>query len=87
MAGPIAGTMDNIGAFMAIGTFAGLLNALFYWKVYDKMNKNSVFDTYGVMYIFVASIFGTMMVQPLVLIGMIRNSIASNLLNDVTITN
>ena len=30
MSGPVAGTLDNIGAFMAIGTVAALVSAFYF---------------------------------------------------------
>jgi energy-converting hydrogenase Eha subunit G len=70
LAGPIAGTLDNFGVMMAIGTFAGIISALYFAFLHNKINRNSVFDTYGVLYIFIISLLGTLMVAPLVLRGM-----------------
>jgi hypothetical protein len=86
MCGTIAGTLDNIGAMMAIGTFAGIVSALFFGFVYPKMNKHSVLDTYGVFYIFIVSLLGTMMVAPLVLRGMYNSNVISNQLNNVVVS-
>ena len=86
MSGAIAGTLDNIGAMMAIGTFAGTVSALFFSFVYPKMNRNSVIDTYGVFYIFIVSLLGTMMVAPLVLRGMYNGGVLSNQLNNVVVS-
>ena len=87
MAGPIAGTMDNIGAFIAIGIFAGILNSLFYSQVYNKINQYNIFDTYGILFIFIVSLLATVFIQPIVLKGMIENSIQSNLLNNNRLEN
>jgi ammonia channel protein AmtB len=87
MAGPIAGTLDNPGAFMAIGTFAGLISALYYGFVHHKINRTRVYDTYGALFIFIVSFLGTFFIAPLVLIGMVRNEVTSVLLNNALITN
>lgn len=87
MVGPIAGTLDNPGAFMAIGTFAGIISALYYGFVHHKINRTRVYDTYGALFIFIVSFLGTFFIAPLVLIGMVRNEVTSVLLNNVLITN
>jgi hypothetical protein len=86
MAGPIAGTLDNFGVMMAIGTFAGIISALYFGLVHNKINRNRVFDTYGVLYLFIVSLLGTFMVAPLVLRGMWNSDVLSNQLNRVTVT-
>jgi hypothetical protein len=80
LAGPIAGTLTNIGAFMAIGTIAGIISALYFGKIHPKLNKINVKDTYGALYIAIVSFLGTVFVAPLVLIGMVRNEVFSSLL-------
>ena len=80
LAGPIAGTLTNIGAFMAMGTFAGIISALYFGKIHPKLNKINVKDTYGALYIAIVSFLGTVFVAPLVLIGMVRNEVFSSLL-------
>lgn len=87
MAGPIAGTLDNIGAFMAIGTFAAILSALYFGYIHSRLNSTRVRDTYGALYIAIVSFLGTFFVAPLVLIGMVRNDVASNLLMNSVLTN
>jgi len=86
LAGPVAGTLDNIGSFMAIGTFAGIISAIYFGKIHRKVNRNSVYDTYGIIYILIVSFLGTFFVAPLVLIGMVRNQVNSNLLGNIPIT-
>lgn len=85
IAGPVAGTLDNIGAFMAMGTFAAILSSIYFGYIHPKINRTRVYDVYGALYIFIVSLFGTFMVAPLVIIGMIRNEVTSNLLmgNDI----
>ena len=75
MCGPIAGTMDNIGSFMAIGMVAGIISAIYFGKVNSSINKSSVFDTYGIIYILIVSFLGTFFVSPLVHVGMTENSV------------
>jgi hypothetical protein len=87
LAGPVAGTMDNFGAFMAIGTFAGIVNAIYFAKIDPKINGSSILDTYGGLYILIISFLGTMLVQPVVLIGMHNNDVQSNLLDNVLVDN
>lgn len=87
VSGPIAGTLDNIGAFMALGTFAGILSAIYFGFIHPKLNATRVRDTYGALYIFIISFLGTFFIQPIVLIGMVRNTVYSNLLMNVPITN
>lgn len=87
MAGPVAGTLDNIGAFMAIGTFAALFSAIYFGYIHPKINRTRVKDTYGAIYIFIVSFLGTFFIAPLVYIGMVRNSVFSNLLVGNPLTN
>ena len=87
MAGPIAGTLDNIGAFMAIGTFAAIISALYFGYIHPKINASRVRDTYGALYIAIVSFLGTFFIAPLVLIGMVRNKVNSNLLMNSPLTN
>lgn len=86
MCGTIAGTLDNIGAMMALGTFAGIINVLYFRYVHLKINRNRVFDTYGVLYIFIVSLLSTFFINPIVLIGMYDNTVYSNLLNNIFVT-
>lgn len=87
IAGPIAGTLDNIGSFMALGTFAAIISAIYFRFIHPRLNATRVRDTYGALYIFIVSFLGTFFIQPLVLIGMVRNSVNSNLLMNVPLTN
>jgi hypothetical protein len=80
LAGPVAGTLTNIGAFMAMGTFAGIISALYFGKIHPKINRTNVKDTYGALYIAIVSFLGTFLVAPVVLIGMVRNEVFSSLL-------
>lgn len=85
IAGPVAGTLDNIGSFMALGTFAGIISAIYFGKVHPKINRHTIFDTYGAIYIALISFLGTMFISPIVIIGMVRNDVNSNLLMNVLI--
>ncbi len=87
LAGPVAGTLDNIGAFMAMGTFAGIISALYFTYIHPKLNKTRVSDVYGALFIFIISFLGTFFVAPLVMIGMIQNDVYSNLLMNAFVTN
>ncbi len=87
LAGPVAGTLDNIGAFMAMGTFAGILSSLYFAYIHPKLNRTRVKDVYGALFIFIISFLGTFFVAPLVLIGMVQNDVSSNLLMNAWITN
>jgi hypothetical protein len=87
LAGPVAGTLTNIGAFMAMGTFAGIISSLYFGKIHPKLNKSNVRDTYGALYIAIVSFLGTFVVAPLVLIGMVRNEVFSSLLMNSPLTN
>lgn len=87
MAGPVAGTLDNIGAFMAMGTVAGLISSIYFTYIHPKINNTRVHDVYGALYIAIISFLGTFMVAPLVLIGMVRNNVMSNLLMNQPLTN
>ena len=73
MAGPVAGTLDNIGSFMAIGTVAGIVSSFYYGYLHPKLNSLTIRDTFGALYIAITSFIGTFFVAPLVLIGMVRN--------------
>lgn len=85
LAGPIAGTLTNIGAMIAIGTVAGIINSIYYHFLHPKLNLYSIFDIYGATYIFVISLIGVFFIQPIVLVGMWWNKIQSNLLNNVVL--
>ena len=87
MAGPIAGTLDNIGAFMAIGPVAGIISAIYFGYIHPKLINTRVRDTYGALYIAIVSFLGTFFIAPLVLIGMVRNDVFSNLLLGIPLTN
>lgn len=87
IAGPVAGTLDNIGAFMAMGTFAGIISSIYFAYIHPKLNKTRVSDVYGALYVAIISFLGTFFVAPLVLIGMVRNSVHSNLLMNTFLTN
>jgi len=65
--GPVAGTCMNIGAAIATGIAAGFLSALFFHKVYAKINENGIRDSYGIVLIFVISFLGTFLISPTVI--------------------
>ena len=87
IAGPVAGTLDNIGAFMAMGTFAGLISSIYFAYIHPKLNNTRVSDVYGALYVAIISFLGTFFIAPLVYIGMVRNSVFSNLLMGSPLTN
>lgn len=87
IAGPVAGTLDNIGAFMAMGTFAGLISSVYFAYIHPKLNRTRVSDVYGALYVAIISFLGTFFIAPLVLIGMVRNNVFSNLLMGIPLTN
>lgn len=65
--GPVAGTCTNIGAAIATGIIAGLFSALFFHKVYSKINENGYRDSFGIVLIFLISFFGTFVISPIVI--------------------
>jgi hypothetical protein len=79
LAGPVTGTLDNIGAFMAMGTIAALISCFYFASIHPRINVTRVKDTYGAIYIATISFLGTFFVAPLVLFGMVKNSVQSNL--------
>ena len=86
LAGPVAGTLSNIGSFMALGFFAALINVFYYSVIYPKINSKTFIDVNGIVYILIISLLATFFINPLVLIGMQRNSVNSVMLNNVAIT-
>ena len=85
--GPIAGVMDNFAAMIALGTFAGLISALYFGYLHSRINSVRIIDTNGIVYILIVSLIGTIFIAPLVYAGMVNNSVLSNILNKVPITN
>lgn len=86
ISGPIAGTLENIGSFMALGAFAAIIS-IFYFNVIDiRMNKYHVTDSYGIGYIAIISLLGTFFVAPLVIVGMVNEQVYSDLLANILIT-
>jgi ammonium transporter Rh len=67
MYGPVAGTCTNIGAAIACGIFAGFLSAIFYQKVYPKINEVAVRDSLGLLNIWVVSFLATFVISPIVI--------------------
>jgi ammonia channel protein AmtB len=51
LAGPVAGTLDNIGAFMAMGTIAALISCFYFASIHPRINGTNVNDVYGALYI------------------------------------
>lgn len=80
IAGPVAGTLDNIGAYMAMGTFSGIISSLYFAYLHPRLIRSRVSDVYGALFVFIIAFLGTFMVYPLVIVGMIRNEVRSNLL-------
>ena len=83
LAGPVAGTLDNIGAFMAIGLIAALINVIYFTKIYPKVNALTVFDVNGIVYILIISFLATFFISPLVIRGMYTVDVTSVQLNNV----
>jgi hypothetical protein len=65
--GSIAQTCVNIGAALACGSFAGLFSAFFYQVIYKRINKDKLYDSYGVFLVAIISLIGTLGVAPLVI--------------------
>lgn len=86
LAGPVAGTLSNIGSFMALGFVAALINVFYYSVIYPKINSQSFFDVNGIVYILIISFLATFVISPLVLRGMYLNGVTSVNLDYVPIT-
>jgi hypothetical protein len=84
--GPVAGVMDNFGAMIALGTFAGIISAAYFGYLHGNVNRVRIVDTNGIVYILIVSLVGTMLVAPVVYAGMVNNSVLSNILDNVPIT-
>lgn len=84
--GPIAGVIDNFGAMIALGTFAGIISAIYFGYIHGNINSLRIVDTNGIIYILIVSLVGTMLVAPVVYAGMVNNSVLSNILDNVPIT-
>lgn len=65
--GPVAGTCINIGAAIACGILAGFSSAIFYKKVYPKINETVVWDSLGLLNIWVVSFVATFLISPIVI--------------------
>jgi hypothetical protein len=85
LGGSVAGTLDNIGAFMAIGTVAGVISVLYFQYLHPRLNRTSVFDTYGATYLAIISFLATFFIAPLVITGMFNGMVYSNLLMNVLV--
>lgn len=87
MSGPVAGTLDNIGSFMALGLVAALINVVYYTKIYPKINSLTVFDVNGIVYILIISFLATFVISPIVIRGMYTKDVLSVPLNNIAIDN
>ncbi len=85
LSGPFAGTLDNIGSYMALGFVAALINVVYYTKIYPKINSLVMFDVNGIVYILIISFLATFIISPLVIRGMYTKDVNSVALNNVQI--
>jgi hypothetical protein len=85
LSGPFAGTMDNIGSYMALGLIAALINVVYFTKIYPKVNAATFFDVNGIIYILIISFLATFIISPLVIRGMYTKDVTSTPLNNVEI--
>lgn len=85
LSGPFAGTMVNIGSYMALGLLAALINVIYYTKIYPKINASTFFDVNGIVYILIISFLATFVISPLVIRGMYTEDVTSVPLNNVQI--
>lgn len=67
MYGSIAGTCINIGAAIAVGLISGFFSALYYEKLYVKVNASNIRDSFGYLNFLVVSFIGTFVITPIVL--------------------
>ncbi len=86
MYGPIAGTCENIGASIAVGLFAGIISALFFEKIYPKINNKGIRDTLGGVLVLAASLIGSFVVAPIVMIAYKNTEIQLSVLSQSTVT-
>lgn len=64
MYGSVAATSINIGAAIAVGLLAGFLSALYYEKIYAKVNETNIRDSFGYLNILIVSFIGTFIIAP-----------------------
>lgn len=64
MYGSVAATSINIGAAIAVGLLAGFFSALYYEKLYVRVNETNVRDSFGYLNILAVSFVGTFIVAP-----------------------
>lgn len=64
--GPVAGTCINIGAAIACGVLAGALSALYFEKLYPRINGNGVRDSLGGLGLLIVAFVGTFFIAPIV---------------------
>ena len=67
--GPIAGTCENIGASIAVGLFAGIISAFFFEKLYPRINKRGIRDSFGGLLVLTISLIGSFVIAPIVMIS------------------
>lgn len=67
MYGGIAGLNANLGATLTIGLISGIISALFYYKVEERINKNYIYDTLGGTIVLIVSFLGTFAVSPIII--------------------
>jgi hypothetical protein len=85
LSGPFAGTMDNIGSYMALGLIAALINVVYFTKIYPKINASNFVDVNGIIYILIISFLTTFVISPFVIRGMYTVDVTSTPLNNVQI--
>ncbi len=85
LSGPFAGTMDNIGSYMALGLIAALINVVYFTKIYPKINASNFVDVNGIIYILIISFLATFIISPFVIRGMYTKDVTSTPLNNVEI--
>ena len=84
--GAVAGTCINIGASIAVGILAGFVSALYFTKIYRKLNEKHVYDTMGLFSTLVISFLGTFFVAPIVLKTYYNYSVSLPTLNSTSVT-
>ena len=84
----VGNTADNITIPISTGFVAGIISGIFIEVINPKINRNSIFDSYGLLGTFlVNSILAAFFIAPLVLIGMTNTGANFLSLGNVALSN
>ena len=79
--GPVAATVTNIAAPIALGLAAGIISTVFYRKVYVSVNSEEIKDTFGMLNFLILSLLGTFFFAPIIIRAQYNHDIIISPLN------